>query len=168
MTDNNSPQLRKTGSARLSWSRRPGPGHSRTWARISLGGLNPGRRRDKEPQAAVQGSRSPKRRTTLGGVVREEAGSGGVGGGGGHLGRHGIRYSQTQHSDIWVEDLKQEEVGCGSRAFVAVLIMKFMARDVLATKQVYGWLNTLAVFTNRYSRYVQRRDVFGLVKSPHV
>lgn len=39
---------------------------------------------------------------------------GGLAGGvGTHLGKHGIRYSMTAHTDSWVEDLKQEEV-CAS------------------------------------------------------
>lgn len=44
---------------------------------------------------------------SLGGAIREE----GVGAGGAAFhGRHGIRY-QHAHSDSWVEELKQEEVG---------------------------------------------------------
>lgn len=89
------------GYSRLSLPRR-GQGHNRTWARVSLGGLTRGRRRDKEPKSVAP--RSPARRITLGGAMREE----GVGAGGAAFkGRHGIRYEQT-HSDSWLEDVKQE------------------------------------------------------------
>eukprot|EP00752_Nemacystus_decipiens_P005914 g5345.t2 len=81
---------------------RKGQGHNRTWARVSLGGLTRGRRRDKEPKTLAP--RSPARRMTLGGTMRDD----GVGAGGAAFkGRHGIRYEQT-HSDSWLEDVKQE------------------------------------------------------------
>eukprot|EP00903_Cladosiphon_okamuranus_P011376 g10722.t1 len=92
----------RVAGSRLSLSRRAGQGHNRTWARVSLGGFARGRRRDKEPKTL--GPRSPTRRITLGGTMREE----GVGAGGAAFkGRHGIRYEQT-HSDSWLEGVKQE------------------------------------------------------------
>lgn len=78
------------GSGRLSWSKRPSQ-QTRSWARVSLGGFAPGRRRDKEPKGLAP--RSPSRRTTLGGALRED----GVGAGGAaYHGRHGIRYQKPQ------------------------------------------------------------------------
>ncbi|CAM9194225.1 unnamed protein product, partial [Hapterophycus canaliculatus] len=62
-----------------------------------------GRRRDKEPKGLTP--RSPTRRMTLGGAMREE----GVGvGGAAFKGRHGIRYEQT-HSDSWLEDSGEDQ-----------------------------------------------------------
>ncbi|CAM9304611.1 unnamed protein product, partial [Ectocarpus fasciculatus] len=85
--------------ARVSLTRRGGPGHNRNWARMSLGGLARGRRRDKEPKGLTP--RSPTRRMTLGGAMREQ----GVGAGGhAYKGRHGIRYEQP-HPDVWMEEL---------------------------------------------------------------
>ncbi len=86
----------------MSLPRRGATGHSRSWGRVSLGGLTRGRRRDKEPKSLA--ARSPTRRMTLGGAMRED----GVGAGGAAFkGKHGIRYEQTQ-SDSWLEDVKQE------------------------------------------------------------
>ena len=91
-------------SSLLSLSRRHGGGHHRTWARVSLSGLTRRRRGDKEPKGLTV--RSPSRRITLGGALREE----GVGAGGAAFhGQHGIRYQQTL-SENSLDMLNQEEV----------------------------------------------------------
>ncbi|CAM9220722.1 unnamed protein product [Ectocarpus sp. 4 AP-2014] len=102
-TSASTPDRVNGAGARLSVTRRGGPGHNRNWARMSLGGLARGRRRDKEPKGLTP--RSPTRRMTLGGATREQ----GVGAGGhAYKGRHGIRYEQP-HPDAWMEELGEDQ-----------------------------------------------------------